>query len=252
MRTAAIVTILDASLVTRRRCKPGEARRWEARASAIALLASLAGCATAPPEASRGEGPTWLCRGEGWAGDAAASSSRWLEADGTVRNVLNEWQWRNRGPGSAVLVMAQRRDSDAAPAREPVLLISLTFQLTRHVRTSAFELHVGDAPLRFADGSFARDAGDPPYSLQVPVDQLVGAAASGQPVSAVGIGWRGGVAFRIPVDVGAIAQGREALARAIPAAVARSRDPSRQCNYVRDDLDIIAARAPLAEAGGAP
>jgi hypothetical protein len=225
--------------------------RWTTPAVAVGLVASLAGCATTRPEPPRDEQPTWLCRSEVGRGDTVASSSRWLAADGAVRSVQNAWQWRARGPGGAGLLMEQRRDLDAAPAREPGLLISLTFQTRRHPRTSAFELRLGDAPLRLADGGIARDAGDPPYSLEVPVDDLVAAAASGQPVSAVGIGWRGGVALRMPLDVGAIARGREALARAIPAAIAKSRDPGRQCYDVGGDLRIIAARPPLAQAGWA-
>ncbi|HEX8364477.1 MAG TPA: hypothetical protein VF603_04245 [Allosphingosinicella sp.] len=219
-------------------------KRSTTLACAVGLLASLAGCAMGRPEPSGGEPPVWSCTSEIRDGDVVGSSTLILEADGSVRAVQNHWRWSAEGPHGAGILMEQWADW-------AVVVISLRFRSSRHLRIRAFELRLGDVALTLADGSIARDAVEPGNSLRVPVEDLLRAAASGLPLDAVGIGWRGGVALRIAVDAGAIARGRQALAQAIPRAMAMSRDPRGQCQDMSWDGVTIAARAPLAEAGGA-
>ncbi|MEA3016215.1 MAG: hypothetical protein QOI38_937 [Sphingomonadales bacterium] len=214
------------------------------RAAPVWTALALFGCATGRPGPSARDGPTWSCTSEIRDGEVVGSSSLILEADGAVRAVQNHWRWSAEGARGASILIEQWGDS-------ALLQISLRFRSSRHLRIRAFELRLGDVALPLADGSIARDSVEPGNYLRVPADDLLRAAASGQSLDAVGIGLRGGVAVRMPLDPGAIARGRRALAQAIPRAVAMSRDPAGQCQDISWDGVTIAARAPLAEASGA-
>jgi hypothetical protein len=190
------------------------------------LLFWLSGCAALSGHSDS----EWQCYGTATAGDVVAMSFRNIKPDGTVGTSSHGWEWDKRGEDADIRLEQPRGFDEDRP------WIVLNLKKGNRHRIFGVELRAGDDPAAATDPGL-RILGQREQYIFTPTLQTL--LSLSRPVSAVAYDRQGSPAFRISIDVDAVARGAEAMAKADASSLEAMRDYRTACHRLANEAIVI-------------
>lgn len=206
---------------------------WKSLLSS-ALLLMCVGCATLERER-----PGWQCTAAAPAGAIKASATIWLEADGRKRSHHYAWEWASRRDGVELLEEQWLSDSPLKDEAGTLLVfVNLPKQLVRRVVRAEIDMGGEGGSIRTSNLA----PHQPQYPFLVPISRLEEAVIKESAPAATGFDRNGALLFRMPLAMGPVTQGREALREAAARAEEMARSYAASCRREsRDEEGIVIA-----------